>query len=69
MKVKSNIYELIGLCEMSLAEASRRSGYTYQQLNNFEKKGCIPWMRLKRLADALGCTIDDLFTVEEEDES
>ncbi len=69
MKVKSNIYELIGLCEMSLAEAARRTGYTYQELNKWEKHGCASWMRLRRVANVLGCSIDDLFTVEDEDES
>ncbi len=69
MKIKSNINELIGLSEMTLTEASRQCGYTYQQLINWEKHGCAPWMRLYRVAKVLGCGIDDLFTVEEDNES
>lgn len=67
MKVKSNLFSLIG-DEKTITEAAKEFGISTVQLYHWERFGCSPWKRLKRIADCLGCSIDDLFTVEDGNE-
>lgn len=58
--------------EMSQRELAKRSGVHLNTINNWERDGVSGAMvgKLKKVADVLGCTVDDLLGGDEDgDES
>jgi DNA-binding XRE family transcriptional regulator len=61
---KSNICRLAGQKDMGFRDLAKRSGISSATLYVWENDGSTSWLKLYRLAKTLGCSMEDLFTVE-----
>ncbi len=62
--VKSNLCRLAGQKDMSFRDLAKRSGISSATLYVWENDGSTSWLKLYRMAKTLGCSMEDLFTVE-----
>lgn len=64
--MKSNIYKILG--QRSVYDVSLECGVRRETIYAWQANGSKIYAKFKRLAKALGCSMDDLFTLEDSDE-